>query len=103
MLCEHLRELESAVAASGMKETYRGQAWSDNCREWIYFDCYLDIPVIRQQFSLHPSIVNHANDDSHSGRESGLVCSLCHDAIMGLHPEDSVGKKVFPKPPKLPA
>lgn len=25
----------------GIAITYRGEAWSDNCREWAYFDCYI--------------------------------------------------------------
>jgi hypothetical protein len=96
MLCEHLLNLEAAISASGAKETYRGQAWSDNCRLWVYFDCYLDNSAIRRQFELPAFVVDHINDDSHSGRESGLVCSVCHDAIVGVHPEDAAGRRVFP-------
>jgi hypothetical protein len=42
MTCEHLRPLEQAMIDAGMKETFRGQAWSNNCREWVYFDCFID-------------------------------------------------------------
>ena len=47
MTCEHLRPLEQAIIGCGIRETFRGSAWSKNCREWVYFDCYLDIETIR--------------------------------------------------------
>jgi hypothetical protein len=46
MTCEHLLPLEEALLAEGIRETSRGQAWSENCREWVYFDCRLDLPLI---------------------------------------------------------
>jgi hypothetical protein len=96
MVCEHLRELEEQIVASGITETYRGKAWTENCREWVYFDCYLVADAIRQQFALPSCVTNHANHDARSGREAGLVCEECNDAIMGLHPSDAVGKPRFP-------
>ena len=45
MLCDHLKPLEAELKQSGIKEAYRGQAWSHNCREWVYFDCHLDAIV----------------------------------------------------------
>jgi hypothetical protein len=96
MTCQHLRKLEEAVLASGIAETYRGQAWTINCREWVYFACYLDQERIRQQFDLPTCVVGHVNDDSKSGRESGFVCMECHDGVIGLHRGDAVGKRWFP-------
>ena len=52
MICQHLRELEEAIIAAGIAETFRGQAWTTNCLEWDYFDCYLDEEKIRQRFAL---------------------------------------------------
>ena len=46
MVCEHLAALEKELIAAGVPITYRGQAWSDNCREWVYFDCCLDRAAI---------------------------------------------------------
>jgi hypothetical protein len=96
MVCHHLRHLEEAIIASGIGETFRGQAWTTNCREWVYFDCYLDVEKIREQFALPPCVVSHVNHDPKSGRESGLLCEECRDAIMGLHASDAVGKPRFP-------
>ncbi|MHC4176750.1 MAG: hypothetical protein ACYSWU_04545 [Planctomycetota bacterium] len=84
------------MIAAGFRETFRGQAWSRNCREWVYFDCLLDRPVIRDQMDLPNCVVEHSNDDSKSGRESGFVCEHCRDAVMGLHPGDATGKPRFP-------
>ena len=30
--------MEQALIARGIRENYRGQPWSMNCREWVYFD-----------------------------------------------------------------
>ena len=49
MVCEHLRQLEDELIAAGVREKFRGRAWSRNCREWVYFDCYLDRDSIRQR------------------------------------------------------
>ena len=96
MVCEHLRDLELAIASTGIDETYRGQPWSQNCREWVYYDCLLDVAAIRESFDLAPCVVDHKNDDSRSGLESGLVCKNCNDAIMGVHPKDRRGRRAFP-------
>ena len=85
MVCEHLRAVEADVAASGATETFRGQAWSDNCREWVYFDRLLDVGDLRARFDLDDCVVDHQNDDPRSGRERGLVCTIHHDAVIGLY------------------
>lgn len=84
-MCEHLSELENELKRLGITETCRGQVWTKNCREWAYFDCYLDIEKLRQRFHLPDFIKHHTNDDMKSGLEEGFVCELCNDAIMGLN------------------
>ena len=84
-MCEHLSELENEIKQQGIPETYRGQAWGDNCREWVYFDCYLDIRSLRRRFHLPEFINHHRNNDPKSGTEEGFECTLCNDAIMGLN------------------
>jgi len=66
-MCEHLQTLEQEIKAKGIKETSRGQAWTDNCREWVYFDCYLDTEKIKSRLSLPEFIVRHVNEDPKSG------------------------------------
>jgi hypothetical protein len=86
MTCEHLRELEQALLDAGIAETYRGQAWSDNCREWVYFDCILDLRSLRKRFRLGEIVKDHDHRGTHDGCERGFYCSQCHDGIMGCHP-----------------
>ena len=91
-MCGHLTELENEIKAKGIKETYRGEAWSEKCREWVYYDCYLDCDAIRTRLKL-PDFVEHStNDDARSGLEEGLYCTLCMDAIMGYHRRLDTGR-----------
>ena len=48
-MCEHLQALENYLKAEKIPEIFRGQAWSDNCREWVYFDCILDSARVIEQ------------------------------------------------------
>lgn len=81
MICEHLRDLEKALASAGVRETFRGAPWSDHCREWVYFDIVLDVEAIAPAM---PACVRvHENTDPRSGLERGFVCAHCHDAVMG--------------------
>jgi len=86
MVCEHLAPVEAELKAQGVRITFRGQAWSDNCREWVYFDCVLNRDDLRRRFRLAPCVVDHENRDPRSGMELGLVCTRDHDAIIGRHP-----------------
>ena len=83
MVCEHLEILETALIDAGVRVTYRGQPWSRNCREWVYFDAAMDVEAIRDRFGLEPPVSTHENTDPKSGIERGFYCSACHDAIMG--------------------
>ena len=94
MVCEHLNAVEAALLAKDIRVTFRGQAWSDNCREWVYFDAWLDNIAIRQNFTLAPCVEDHSHRGTHDGQESGLVCSACRDALMG-YLEPVAGKPVF--------
>jgi len=84
MTCEHLRPLEHAIIARGIRETYRGKAWSQNCREWVYFDCFIDTAAVRRSLAIPGWVVEHSHRGTHDGEERGFVCSHCHDAIMGV-------------------
>jgi len=94
MVCEHLSPIEQALLTRGVAVTFRGQAWSQNCREWVYFDCFLDTPAIRGSFTMPPFVQDHSHRGTHDGEEFGLVCTQCHDAIVGLY-EPAPGKLVF--------
>jgi len=85
MTCEHLRHLEEEMMAAGVPVTFRGQAWSDNCREWVYFNCYLDRDALRQRMDFAACVHDHEHLGTHDGHESGFVCAECKDGIMGIH------------------
>lgn len=90
MVCIHLQQLEQEIINAGIKETYRGQAWSDNCREWVYFDCYLDRESIKKRLSFSECVSEHQHRGTHDGQESGFVCNQCKDAVMGHYqPQDT--------------
>ena len=85
MVCEHLRQLEDELIAAGVRETFRGRAWTRHCREWVYFDCYLDRDSIRRRIAFEACVADHELLGCHEGQESGFVCERCRDGIMGVH------------------
>lgn len=91
-MCTHLKLIESYLLAKGYKEIYRGQVWSNNCREWIYFNGVLNIQELQEQFKLDKTIIVHDYQDIKVGSELGLVCTLCFDGIMGAHPNLALAK-----------
>lgn len=95
MVCEHLSDIETALAERGIGVTFRGRSWSVRCREWVYFDAYLDTDAIRDAYALPACVRDHTHRGTHDGQEHGLVCEQCHDALMGL-PHRSSGKPAFP-------
>ncbi|MEZ5773359.1 MAG: hypothetical protein R3D33_01225 [Hyphomicrobiaceae bacterium] len=93
MVCEHLKTLEAELLASGVREVHRGAVWSRNCREWVYFDCPLDLPALRARLAFAPCVIDHVHRGTHDGSEAGFVCTLCNDAIMGVHPDHAAGRR----------
>jgi len=85
MVCEHLAELEKAMLEKGIKVRYRGKTWTDNCREFVYFDCYLDKAAIRKKFELAECVVDYDHLGTLDGQEAGFYCQIHHDGIMGDH------------------
>jgi hypothetical protein len=92
MVCEHLAVLEKELIAAGIPVTYRGKPWTERCREWVYFDCCLDLAALRARLALPACVEDHVHYGTHDGQESGFACSACNDAVMGVHPK-LVGKK----------
>lgn len=95
LACEHLQALEADLQLAGVKETFRGKAWSTNCREWVNFSCVLDIEKLRQKYNIPDFVITHYNNDPRSGLEAGLVCTVCKDAIIGLHSSLSKDRMIF--------
>ena len=94
MVCEHLTELEREVMAAGAVETFRGQPWSSNCREWVYFDCWLDRESLRQRLDIPDCVRDHDHRGTHDGQEAGFVCFECFDGIMGVHEDYRKGHRI---------
>jgi hypothetical protein len=95
MVCRHLAELERALIDAGVEVTYRGQAWSSNCREWVYFKCWLDRAAVRARMKFDDCVTDHEHCGTHDGQEAGFVCSQCHDGIMGVHERYRAGMPTF--------
>ncbi|MEZ5960444.1 MAG: hypothetical protein R3C30_08445 [Hyphomonadaceae bacterium] len=95
MVCEHLSALESELLAHGVEVTSRGQAWSKNCREWVYFACRLDLPALRERFAFAPCVEDHLHRGTHDGSEAGFVCNQCLDGVMGALPETAPHLPVY--------
>ena len=95
MVCEHLTSLEQALVAAGMRETFRGAAWSRNCREWVYFNCVLDRTSLRERMQFPTCVQDHEHLGTHDGQEAGFVCAACHDGVMGMHPKSAGNVQVF--------
>jgi hypothetical protein len=91
-MCEHLEPLDQELKQRRIKETFRGQPWSNNCREWAYYDCLLDLESLQRRFNFASCVQVSVNDDSKSGLESGFYCESCKDGIMGAHPSVAQGK-----------
>ena len=83
MVCEHLRAIEEELLRQGRTVLFRGAAWSRNCREWVYFDCFIDTASVSKNFALPACVREHAHRGTHDGQERGFECTLCHDGIMG--------------------
>ena len=96
MTCEHLIELEQALIAQGYKELFRGQSWSRNVREWVYFNVCLNMPAVRERFRLDACVIDHVHRGTHDGQEAGFECTIHQDGIMGSHPEFCRGVPIFP-------
>lgn len=89
MTCEHLNKLEKELISKQIEVTFRGQAWSENCREWVYFDClFINLEKIIRRLELDNTNVKiHSHFGTHDGQEYGIICSACNDGIMGHHPD----------------
>ncbi len=96
MVCEHLAIIEQALLNANVAVNFQGQAWSKQCRQWVYFDCILDIPRLRNDFELAPCVDDHEHFGTHDGQELGIVCKTCLDGIIGIHPKSKPDAVVFP-------
>src|SRR4051794_2017583 len=86
-LCEHLQPLLDQLVAAGAKIVFAGQAWSSNCRLWVYLDRPLDIATLRRTYPFAPVVTLHTHRGTHDGSETGFVCNEHRDAIMGTYVE----------------
>lgn len=94
-VCDHLTPLLSYVVSQGAKVSFAGQAWSSNCRTWVYVDRVLDLESLRAKVTLAPCVRAHVHRGTHDGAEQGFECVEHKDAVMGLHPDVSGGAAVI--------
>ena len=91
-MCEHLQLLEKYIKAKNISEIFRGKAWDNNCNEWAYFDCVLDVKRLKIKFNFDHCMKIHDYIDYKVANELGFVCETCKDGIMGLNPKSSFAK-----------
>jgi hypothetical protein len=88
-MCIHLEQLEKYIVAAGFKETWRGQPWTTNCHEWVYYNCIFNTKALMDKLKLASVVSVHDYFDAKAGSELGFVCTQCHDAIIGPHPKSN--------------
>lgn len=86
-ICEHLQPMLDYLLRDGAKVVFAGQAWSDNCRVWVYLDRSLDREALARQFPPPPCVHLHSHRGTHDGSEQGFVCAQHQDGLMGLYKE----------------
>jgi hypothetical protein len=84
-MCEHLKPLEEYIKAKNIQETFSGKAWRENCNEWIYYDCVLDIDSLKTKLQLDDCVEIHDYIDIKVANELGFYCTKCKDGIMGFN------------------
>ncbi len=85
-VCDHLKPLRDYLIFKGCHVTYAGTAWSKDARLWIYFDSYFSAEKVKGNLKLDNCVVYHEHCGTHDGQESGLICTVHKDGVMGMHP-----------------
>jgi hypothetical protein len=83
-MCRHLIELDNYIKRKGIKELFRGKAWSENCNEWVFYDRIIDIDKIKEKIKPDKCVTVHKYYDIKIANELGFFCSNCNDAIIGF-------------------
>ena len=91
-MCKHLIELEKYIKNQRIKELFRGKAWSENCNEWVYYDCIMEIEKLQKNFAFDNCISIHECNDIKIANELGFYCNKCKDSIIGLNPNNKITK-----------
>lgn len=86
-MCIHLKPAEEYIKSKGIPEFWRGQPWTNNCREWVYFDCLFSPLDLKNKLGLDDCVTIHDYYDIKAGSERGLFCEICKDGVMGIHPD----------------
>ena len=96
-MCKHLIELDNYIKRKGIKELFRGKAWSDNCNEWAYYDCIIDIEKIKHKIIFDNCVTIHEYYDIKTANELGFFCNNCKDGIMGFGINNKQPEKIILK------
>ena len=91
-MCKHLIEIDNYIRNMGIEELFRGKAWSENCNEWVYYNCIIDIKKLKEKFILNNCVTIHEYNDSKVANELGFICNNCKDGIMGFSPNNEHSK-----------
>jgi hypothetical protein len=86
--CEHLSGVHDAARMAGARVVSRGQAWTGQRGEWVYFDCRFSRPSLEARLDLARVVEWHEHRGTHDGSEAGFVCRSCEAGVMGRHPQE---------------
>jgi hypothetical protein len=85
-MCIHLIDLDNYIKDKGIKEIFRGKAWSKNCNEWVYYDCIIDIEKIKGEIIMDNCITIHEYNDIKIANELGFFVMIVKMALWDLVP-----------------
>jgi hypothetical protein len=79
-----LEALDNYVRNKNVKELFRGNAWSKNCREWVYYDCVLNVKKLKEKFSFNNCVIIREYNDIKVANELGFFCNRSKMALWDL-------------------
>ena len=95
-ICQHLRPVFDYIRSQNLHILDVCTPWSRNCRNWVYFEnIVLDPESLKRRFGLPEFVVPHVHKGTVDGAEQGLVCSIDHDGLMGLHPDLATSSRLI--------
>ncbi len=84
--CEHLRPVEEAVLAAGVRFGPIMSPWCNDSTTWFMCAATFDEPSLRKRLEL-PDFVRYSEYDGRvAGADATFACTRCDHAILGLHP-----------------
>ena len=93
-LCEHLQPVQGYLRSQSVAvEGPIKDSWYSYFRTVMRVDVVLDGPALRKKLKLSRTVRKYDEFDIKTGGEYGFYCEEHKDALIGIHPRFSSGKK----------